>query len=72
MLCVLKICSTHLKKLTTDNDNADLAEDRGDELDGLHNCELSIACPNLVSLKLLGPSASDYYLEEVFTRCVHL
>lgn len=62
---MLDISSSSLKNLIIHN--AGVLDDMEDEHsgDGLHNCELMVACPNLVSFSLLGPSAPDYFFEDL-------
>lgn len=64
---ILKLFSATLKNLTLHNSNTALPPDRGDELNGLNNCELKVVCPNLVSFNFMGPSAPHYSLEELNT-----
>lgn len=62
---MLDISSSSLKNLTIHNGG--VLEDSHDEHsgDGLHNCELMVACPNLVSFNFIGPSALDYFFEDL-------
>ncbi|KAJ0111099.1 hypothetical protein Patl1_00090 [Pistacia atlantica] len=53
---ILDISRASLKSLTINNG----AEHN---CDGLENCELKVACPNLATFIFIGPSAADYLLE---------